>query len=133
MNFTFNITVPAGTPEDNPIKYRMALARGILYEFQILSKPGTNGEVFCYIQDTFGRKIFPRNPDGVYKLWGQTIHGKYPACMYELKGMNMFLDFVGYSPNASYDHVITISFWIVPEDLIPCLKKSTQEEEECKT
>jgi len=124
MNFNFNITVPAGTPADNPVRQVLRLDKGLVYTFEILCAPGVNGEVYCYIEDPWGNKVFPRNPDGVYKLWGSApIRGEYPACKYRLTGENMNLVFVGYSPNAQYDHVITVSFWIVRESDIPLLER----------
>lgn len=129
MNFSFNITIPAGTPQDDPYTYIMKLDRGIVYDFEIISSTGCNGEVYCYITDLFDNKIFPRNPDGVYKLWGQVIKGRYPSCKFKLTGTNMHLKFVGYSPDASYDHTITVSFWIVKDEDIPLLEKATSFEE----
>ncbi len=123
MNFTFNIEIPAHTPKENPLEYIMRLDKGIVYDFQIISSAGCNGEVFCYITDLFDNKIFPRNPDGVYQLWGQEIKGRYPSCKFKLTGTNMNLKFIGYSPNADYNHVVAVSFWIVKEDDIPLLEK----------
>jgi len=128
MNFTFNITIPDHTPKENPIVEILKLDKGIVYDFEIISSPGCNGEVYCYITDLFDNKIFPRNPDGVYKLWGQIIKGRFPSCKFELTGTHMDLKFIGYSPNANYDHAITISIWIVKKEDISELKQKIEGE-----
>ena len=128
MNFTFNIKIPVDTKEETPLVQELELAEGIVYNFQILSASGTNGYVYCYITDIYGNMVYPKNPNGAYKLWGQTIEGKYPACSYMLAGSNMKLKFIGYSPGSSYDHTITVSFWIVKKEEIPFLEKASKKE-----
>ena len=127
MNFTFPINIPAGTPESNPLKYEMKLSAGIVYDFELIFSSACNGEVYCYITDIYGNKVFPRNPDGIYQLWSPPIRGRYPSCKYRLTGQDMNLIFVGYSPGASYDHIITVSWWIVSEDDIPILQQTAKE------
>ena len=128
MNFTFNINVPANTLENSPVVQEMDLSEGVVYNFQVLSSTGTNGLVYCYVRDKYSNMVYPKNPNGVYKLWGTPIEGKYPACGFDLTGTNMKLYFVGYSPGSSYDHVITVSFWIIKKEDLPFLEKATKKE-----
>ena len=130
MNFVFNINIPANTPESDPVVQDLNLHAGIIYSFQLLSSPGVNGLVYCYLTDIFGNMVYPRNPfpEGVYKLRGYLIEGRYPACKYDLRGTKSTLRFVGYSPGTDYDHVITTSFWIVRGEDIPFLEKASKEE-----
>ena len=128
MNFNFNITIPHGTPEDNPYIYEMNLGKGVIYDFKLLSNIGCNGEVYCYITDVFNNKIFPNNQEGVYQLWGGIIESKFPSCKYELTGDNMTMYFKGYSPNAIYDHVINISIWVVSKEDLPYLLSANKQD-----
>ena len=127
MNFSFEVTVPAGTPENNPITVTWHLAEGLIYEFSLLSYVGTNGYVFCRIEDVFCRPVFPHNPNSYYRLYGQEIWARYPSCKYRLTGRNMDLIFKGWAPDAQYDHVITANFWIVKPEDIPVLYHNKEE------
>jgi len=128
MNFNFNITIPHGTPEDNPYIYTLELGKGVIYDFRLYATTGCNGEVYCYITDIFNNKIFPNNQDGVYQLWGGTIESKFPSCKYELTGDNMTMYFKGYSPNTTYDHVINVSIWVVSKEDLPYLLSANKHE-----
>ena len=123
MAFTFHITIPAGTPEESPVKEILTLEEGIVYKVQIVSSPATNGEVFCRLEDIYGRQILPLKEGSYFRLWGQVIEARYPSIQIETRGDKAKVVFVGWSPNARYSHTVDVTFLIVPEVYENLLKR----------
>jgi len=115
MAFPFHVTIPAGTPEENPIRETLIVEPGIIYKIHIISSWGTNGEVFCKLEDIYGRQILPVKEGSYFRLWGQVIEAKYPAIQFEAKGDKTRIVFVGWSPGTQYDHVVDVTFWIASD------------------
>jgi len=116
MIFNFDITVPAGTPQNDPIRKTLKLTYGIIHFLEILSSYGCAGKVFCAIYQG-SHQVWPTNPDESFRLWGIPIQGRefYPIIEYPYT-----LEFRGWAPEATYNHVVVVRFWMLrPWELTP--------------
>jgi len=116
MIFNYNITIPANTPQNNPIRRVLKLTYGIIHFLEILSSYGCAGMVYCAIYEG-EHQVFPTNPDDYFRLTGVPIQGRefYPIVNFPFE-----LEFRGWSPGTRYEHVVTVRLWMLrPWELMP--------------
>lgn len=111
MYYDFAVTVPAGTAENDPVTENLKLTKGIIHRVEVDFPAGCRGYVSLVIMHG-GHQLFPENREGSFNAEGYTIpiDEHYPLLSkpYSLKA-------VAWSPDASYDHTITVRIGILDE------------------
>jgi len=107
--YDFAVTIPAGTPEDSPVEKTLKLTHGVVHRLEVEFYPGARRYVWVKIFHE-EHQVWPTNPDGSFQTDGYTIAFDD---FYELKTEPFSFTVRGYSPNADYDHVVTIRIGII--------------------
>lgn len=116
MLYEFDIAIPAGTTKDSPVRQELGLTKGVIHNLDVTFPPGCAGEVHITLARGL-HQIYPTNPDGSIKSDALTVTGK---TFYYLGTEPYQVEAIGWSPNASYDHVLTVRLWILrPWQLMP--------------
>jgi len=118
MLFTFPITVPAGTPENNKVVEELEIKPGVITRISIKFFAGVNNTVKCRILHG-ETPILPRNYDSYVSGDNEEVYDTpYYGIFYE----PAVLKFVGWSPAASYNHTVIVRILVVdPEIAYPYL------------
>lgn len=108
MIFSGSITVPAGSLKNAPKIERLKITKGVITQINLMFPPGCAHEVFI----TFNRalhQIYPTNPDGYFIGDAVNISGE----VFHYVEVDPFeLQVYGWSPGATYDHMIHFYIWI---------------------
>jgi hypothetical protein len=109
MFYDYAVTIPAGTAEASPINQDLVLAKGVIHRVEVEFYPGPRRNVSLVIMRG-DHQLWPTNPSGVFSTDAYTIaFDEY----LELKDQPLTLRAVGWSPNATYDHVVTVRIGIL--------------------
>jgi hypothetical protein len=114
MFYNFAITVPAGTTASKPVMQTLKLTKGVIHRVEIGFPAGCRGYVYLVL-NTNGHQLYPTDPEGAFNAEGYTIpiNDYFPldADPYSLKA-------IAWSPDAIYDHIITVRIGILPEEIL---------------
>ena len=128
-NYTWDIDIPAGTKEEDPVKQTLELISGVIVKAEGKFAPGCHSLVKVrLLRSTF--QISPRSGGEWWTGDGETVtlleH-------YDLEGEPLSLDFVGCSPETRYPHKITVRIslqspelaypWRLLQDFIAIIKR----------
>ncbi|MBA7578721.1 hypothetical protein ES708_20586 [subsurface metagenome] len=109
MFYDYAITVKAKTKENDPEEAELELTKGIIHRVEVEFYPGPRRYVFIRILHGL-HQVWPTNPEGTFRTDAYTIgFDEY----YELKAAPYKLRVIGYSPDADYDHVVTVRIGII--------------------
>jgi len=117
MNYAFNITTPAQTPETNKLKTVMKLFRGLINKVEIQFPPGPAGLLHVHINRA-NHQVWPANAESHYIGDDQTI--VIPA-KYELDQPPFQFECFTWNEDDTFDHLVIIRFDIelaIPEQLL---------------
>ena len=110
MLFDFDLVVPAGTSQINPAVTKARLAIGTLVQIRVTFPPGPATLVYCAIRHNLFQ-IMPVNPEGSLNFDDALVTSDMS---YDLTDDPPELDLVGWSPDATFDHVINVQFEMQP-------------------
>lgn len=109
MYYDFAVTIPAGRGLTNPVEEVLELTHGIIHRVEVEFYPGPRRYVWVKLFH-LEHQLFPTNPESSFRTDGYTIgFDDY----YELKTSPYTLLVRGYSPDADYEHVVTIRIGIL--------------------
>lgn len=114
MFYDFAVVVPAGTTEAAPKVETLKLTKGIIHRVEVEFPSGCKGYVSLalYHQE---HQVWPTNPSGEFSTSGYTIpideHYRLHTKPYSLKAR-------AWSPDATYNHTITVRIGILPQEVL---------------
>lgn len=103
MLYSYSLTIPPNTPQDNPIELEMPLTPGIISGVDIRFPPGCAGLARCVIKYHEG-VIFPSSAESYFAA------DTYPIQWVENLQFNVIpavLTLVGWNIDNLYEHTIT--------------------------
>lgn len=109
MYYDFAITIPAGTAEDSPKEQELNLTHGIIHRVEVEFYPGPRRYVWVKIFQ-HEHQLWPTNLDGSFCTDAYTIAFDEYHEMFQ-PPHNLLVR--GYSPDADYDHVVTVRIGIL--------------------
>ncbi len=110
MLFDFDLIIPHGTLQGNPIVLLAKLTRGKLKQIRILFPPGPATLVYVVVRHNL-HQLMPANPEGNINFDDSVIVSQLE---YDLIDSPYELSMIGWSPDAVYDHTITFQFDLEP-------------------
>uniref|UniRef100_A0A6M3Y2N6 Uncharacterized protein n=1 Tax=viral metagenome TaxID=1070528 RepID=A0A6M3Y2N6_9ZZZZ len=114
MFYDFAVTIPAGTLESAPIEQELNLTHGIIHRVELEFPAGCRGYAYLAIYHR-EHQILPTNINEAFNGEGYTIpideHFDLTEPPHNLLAR-------GWSPNATYDHTITVRVGILPEEVV---------------
>ena len=113
MFWAWDITITAGTTATSPKEQILKLTKGIITKIDIYFPKGCNG----YVKVKLLRSEFQLVPlsRGEWVTGnGETIPTE---TYYELEETPSQLKFIGISPDAKYDHTVTVRVQILPKEV----------------
>jgi len=113
MSYAWDINVPAGTSESSPVTQILKLHKGVITKIEIKFPPGVHGTVKVRIF-RWEAPLVPLNRDGWITGDGETV--RYNL-YYDLNQEPYWLKFLAVSPNATYDHMITVRIEVLPKEI----------------
>jgi len=118
MLFTFPITVPAGTPENNKKTQELEIEPGIIKRIGVKFFAGVNNTVKVRI--VHGEiPIMPKNFDSYVSGDNEEV---FDEPYYHILDKPAKLVFQGWSPSATYDHTVIVRILVLdPEIAYPHL------------
>jgi hypothetical protein len=113
MFYAWDITIPAGTSEADPVVQTLKLTKGVITRVDVKFPPGCHGVVKVRLL----RSEFQLVPlsSGEWVTGDGEIVQTEPY--YELVEVPAELKFIGCSPAATYPHTVTVRVSIVPEEI----------------
>jgi len=115
MLYDFPIFVPAGTPEDNPVERLLKMTAGLIVHVEIEFPAGCRGYVSAAIR-TDGHQLYPTNSESALKSEDFTVQALE---LYPLDDEPYSLRAIAWSPDADYDHTLTVRVVLLRlEDLV---------------
>ncbi|MBA7479976.1 hypothetical protein ES707_15420 [subsurface metagenome] len=109
MFYDFAIKIPKGTKEVAPVEQEFNLTHGIIHRVEVEFYPGPRRYVWVKIFH-HEHQLWPTNLDGSFQTDAYTIaFDEYE----ELLEAPYNLLVRGYSPEADYDHVVTVRIGIL--------------------
>jgi hypothetical protein len=118
MLYDFGITVPAGTAENAPIEATLKLTAGLIFYLSVEFPPGCRGYVYAVVKHG-GHQLYPTNPQGALNAENFTVQA---WDFYPLKEAPYTLKVLGWSPEADYQHTLTVRVNLIRlEDIIKML------------
>lgn len=114
MLFVTSLTVPAGTPENNPIRQELELEPGTIKKINVYFPPGCHATVKVRIK--VGDIIFlPANPEEWLVGNGEALEDEPYRTILDSP---VKLTIEACSPSASYDHTIYVRVLVLPPDIV---------------
>jgi hypothetical protein len=113
MFFAWDITIEAGTPEDEPVTQILKLSSGIIVKVDIKFPDGCHGQAKVMLLRN-EQQLIPLNRDSWLTGDAETV--TTPE-YYELTETPTQLKFLGCAPLTSYDHTITVRITILPKPI----------------
>ena len=110
MWYHFAITVPAGTAEADPVEQDLKLTEGVIKYLAVGFPPGCKQRVKVRIYH-LEHQVLPANPDEA-AAWDNGIEGGEEH--YKIEGTINTLTVKACSPDAVYDHTITVFALLLP-------------------
>lgn len=110
MLFDYDITIPAGTPQNTAVIQRARLTRGKLTQVRVIFPPGPATLVHVSILHEL-HQLVPANPDGSLNFDDTAVTSKID---YDLLDSPYDVIITGWSPETLYDHIITCQFDVEP-------------------
>ena len=113
MWYHFSVPVPAGTTEASPVEQDLKLTHGVITRLAVGFPTGCKQKVKARIYHA-EHQIFPANPDEPAS-WTSGMEGGEEH--YKLEGVPYMLTIRAYSPDAVYDHTITVFVLLLPVEV----------------
>lgn len=114
MFYDYAVTVPAGTSPRNPVAQELKLTAGLIIRLDIEFPAGCRGYVSAVIRRG-SHQLYPTNPSGVLNAEDFTVQA---WDFYPLLTEPYSVKCYAWSPDANYDHVLTVRIDLVRiEDL----------------
>lgn len=111
MRFSYDITIPADTPESDPVKSILRLDRGMIKSIGVRFRIGCNNQVFVAIYDA----LYPIVPAaGSTGLYGNDRIFEIPL-EFDLLKYPYEVIFFGWSDGTRYPHTISVWFDLIPQ------------------
>ena len=118
MFYDFAVTVTAGTTKATPKEQELKLTYGIIHQVEIEFPRGCKGYVSLAL-DHWEHQFLPTNPDEAFNGDGYTIVIKEH---YPLTTTPYSLYARAWSPDAVYNHTITVRIGVLPLSVLQPLK-----------
>ncbi len=121
MWYEAEITIPAGTLQDDPVEVKIDASYGIIHHVVIEAAPGCHRLAAIRIL-YHEHQIYPSNPDmditldGVPRIFDDRQ---------ELFTEPFIIKIKGYAPDATYDHVYRVGIGILPPETFPEYRADT--------
>jgi hypothetical protein len=119
--YVFDITTPANTPESNPLRTTLKLAKGITYKVDFLFPPGPLGLLHLRVCKGL-YQVWPSNPEADFSTDDETISFEDEYLIdeppYELTAIT-------WNEDDTYEHRVTIRIGLKP---LPISVYLTEEE-----
>ena len=110
MHYTWDIIIPANTPDSSPTKQHLILTVGIVKHIDIKFPAGCHGMVKIRLK-RWNFQLVPLSSDEYVTGDDETIPIE---TYYEMLEVPTFFVFEGSSPNTTYQHKITIRIDVEP-------------------
>ena len=110
MLFDFDLIVPAGTLATQPIETLATLTRGKLTQIRVMFPPGPATLVHVVIRHNL-HQLLPANFDGTVNFDDSVVT---TILEYDLVDAPYEIKMIGWSPDAVYQHIITVQFNLEP-------------------
>jgi len=110
MFFAWDITVPADTPEDDPLERDLKLTKGVINRIDIKFPAGCHGLVKVRLL-RYGSQLIPLSRGEWLTGDGETVPTEV---YYEILEEPYMLRFVGCSPGTQYEHTVTVRVSVMP-------------------
>jgi hypothetical protein len=111
MFFAWDITIPAGTPETDPVIKILKLTKGVITRVDLKFPRGCHGMVRVRLT-RYESPLVPLSR-------GEWVTGDNESIptegYYELTEIPTQLKFVGCSPGTLYDHTVTVRIQVLPQ------------------
>jgi len=113
--YSFDLLVPADTPEDDPVELTAELCYGIIHQVRIVFPRGLKAMVGIRVY-RYEHQIYPSREDFDLRGDGMTVtfEDRYP-----LLEPPFNLKLRGYSPGTTYNHTITFRFGVLFPSAFP--------------
>ena len=113
MFYAWDITIPAGRAEDNPLEQMLKLTKGVITRVDVKFPSGCHGLVKVRLRRR-EQQLIPLSSDEWVTGDGETIPTE---AYYELETSPAQLKFIGCSPDTAYDHTITVRIQVLPGEV----------------
>ena len=114
MLFSYAVTVPAGTPPENPIETILEIKPGVIKRIEVKFPPGCAATV--HIQIFSGEfQLLPRNAGGSIRGDNETV---WDEPYYEVYDEPATLTVKAWSPTANHDHEILIRILVLKPEIV---------------
>jgi len=110
MEFSYELTIPAGTTQTSPATIDCQLSAGIIHQYSVTFLEGCNGLVSVAAFNG-GSQCFPLNLDGAIKGNAETVK---KTTFYPLDARPFKLVVKGFSPDCTYAHTVFLRFDVLP-------------------
>lgn len=110
MLLDFDVIVPAGTLQSLPAVTHARLVKSTLVKVKVIFPPGPVTLVHVVIKDR-QFQIMPLNPEADLNLEDSYAEA---TMEYPINDDPFTLDIYGWSPDAVFDHTITVQFDVIP-------------------
>jgi hypothetical protein len=111
MFYAWDIEIPAATPEDDPVLQKLKISQGVIVKVQIKFPSGCHGLAKVRIK-RWNFQIWPLSAGEWVTGDDETID--VPE-YYDFSKGPYELTFVGCSPNATFNHLITVRVVVLPK------------------
>lgn len=109
MFYDFEVTIPAGTLEADPVEVEMKLTNGVIHTIRVDFPPGPRGEVrLAIFQGSLQR--YPFNRGGSFRADNTYINFED---FLDFQSSPYILTAKGWSPTAAYDHTLHIQIGLI--------------------
>jgi len=111
--YAWDITIPAGTPETDPVERDLEVTKGVVTRIDIKFPPGCHGLVKVRLL-RYGSQLIPLSRGEWVTGDGEAVEteGYYP-----MEEEPLALRFVGCSPQTAYPHTITVRVQVTPHEI----------------
>lgn len=111
MLYIWHLTVTAGTAQTSPAEQKVKSRTGVITKIDVKFPRGCHGLVFATVSHRL-TQLMPFNAKGGAAGDDETVSGVY---FWELKRGQTELTLSAWSPDATYDHVITFRVNVLPK------------------
>jgi len=113
MFYAWDITIPAGRTETNPLEQILKLTKGVITKADIKFPSGCHGLVKIRIKRR-EQQLIPLSSDEWVTGDGETIETE---AYYEMETSPTQLKFIGCAPTTAYDHTVTVRIQVLPSEV----------------
>ena len=104
MQFSYDVTIPAATPQTSPYEYKIRLDTGTVTGLKIRFRAGCHNRVYVAIFDGLNQIVPAHDTQALY---ADNFTFEIPM-QYALEYKPYTLTVKGWSPSTRYNHVISI-------------------------